>query len=123
MAAASNNGRMLRVLGTVMAAVVAFGPGASSALGQLAPRNFEKFRFEIDDAAPPRDLLPPPPKAVPPGQLITDDLALVPEVHFQEPIVVKTMKDSMKLSNEELAIANRKAMIQIAHQMAKINHL
>jgi hypothetical protein len=66
------------------------------------------FQFKIDPKTPLKDLLPTPPKVSKiNGPLLADDLSRVPEVRF-----------------EALhGVANNEAMKQIAHQIAKINHL
>ncbi len=100
----------------VVASVIVLGPGASSALGQLAPRfervRFEKLDFKIDDKIPLCDLLPPAPKAVAPQPLAGNDLAEVPEVQFEEPRIVSPSSEAL-----------RKSFLRTAHQIAKVNYL
>jgi hypothetical protein len=77
-------------------------------LTTVNPAFATRFRFTIDPKTPLRDLLPVPPKgrrAL--GPVLTDDLALVPEVVFQAP--------------HSRDLAPNKAMERIAHQIAKIN--
>src|SRR2546430_1047167 len=133
MAAASANRQTIRVF-AIVAAVVVLGPGAP-VMAQMAPRpmfekfrfDFEKLRFNLDDKTPVRDLLPVPPSTVASGPLRTDDLARVPEVHFQEPFKIAKAdkkgsgKERGKLASEPLIQVARKAKIQTAHQLAKIN--
>jgi hypothetical protein len=69
-----------------------------------------RFLFKIDPKTPIKELLPvPPPIKNATGPVIIKDLAQVPEVEFQIP-------QAKSLSSEE---ANK----QIAHTIAKINHL
>jgi hypothetical protein len=114
--------------------VIVLGPGASLAPGQTIPRfekiRFEKLDFKVDGKISPRDLLPPAPKTVAPQPLAGDDLAAVPEVQFEEPPIVKTVKPDKKLSDAEnekrdiaSAAAIRKSMLRTAHQVAKVNYL
>ncbi len=118
----------------ILATVFVLIPAASRALAQTLPRvervRFERLNFNVDDKIPARELLPTPPKTPSTGMLITDDLARVPEVQFQEPIVVKKAKPDQNVSDkerarvaEELTKTTRKAMLQNAHQLAKINYL
>jgi hypothetical protein len=66
-------------------------------------------KFTIAPDTPIKDLLPAPPKAaLVPGPLLTDDLAVVPEIDFQA--------RPEKLTPD-------KHLEAIAHQLAKINHL
>jgi hypothetical protein len=97
----------IRVVTMTLAAFIVGGAGVGPVLAQTPPVHWH--RFDLDDKAAPHELLPPAPRAVPPGNLLTEDLARVPEVHFQEPIL-KTPKSD-------------KAALQIARQMAKINLL
>ncbi|MBI3410734.1 MAG: HEAT repeat domain-containing protein [Planctomycetes bacterium] len=128
MTGANRNHVRIRVV-TFMAGVVAMGAGTSHALAQTLPR-IERFRFDIKEKTAPRELLPTPPKAVAAPTVMIDDLAHVPEVHFQEPVIVKTAAPDANLSIQEraelekqVASATRKAMLETAHQTAKINHL
>lgn len=118
----------------IAVAFLMLASGASPATGQTLPRldryRFEKLQFKVDDEIPLRDLLPTPPQTVAPGALNVDDLAKVPEVQFQEPIVVKSVKANKKLTDKEReqlsaesAKASRQALLQNAHQLAKIAYL
>jgi hypothetical protein len=70
----------------------------------------QRFQFKIDPQTPLKDLLPVPPKIKKlTGPMLGDDLTRVPEIHFQ----AAAAKDVSSVS----------AMQQIAHQIAKINHL
>ncbi len=76
-------------------------------MGRPGPGPLPRFQFKIDPKTPLKDLLPVPPKAEKRvGPVLDNDLAHVPEVRFQAP----PAKDVP-------------AMQQIAHQIAKINHL
>ena len=135
MAAFKKTKREIWVAVAIVVSGVVLGPGTPSALGQMAPRPFEKIRFEkldfnVNEKIPLRDLLPPAPKAVAPGPLAGNDLAAVPEVQFEEPVVINNVKPVKKLSAEEaakrqtaLAAVTRKNMLRNAHQIAKINYL
>jgi hypothetical protein len=69
-----------------------------------------RFQFKIDPNTPLNDLLPVPPKVRRlAGPVLTDDLAQVPEILFQEPLARK--------------LGSQKALQQTAHLIAKINHL
>jgi hypothetical protein len=82
--------------------------GTPPGLVPLPPRN--TFSFNIDPKAPITSLLPTPPKAVSKVRpLLNDDLANVPEVMMSEPM------DKKRPTPE--------AMQEIAHTIAKINHL
>jgi hypothetical protein len=79
-----------------------------------APQSFppgpERFNFKIDPKTPTSDLLPGAPKQVTlAGSLLTDKLALVPEVEFQS-----------RPGKQE---PHEKLVEQTAHQLAKMNHL
>jgi hypothetical protein len=70
----------------------------------------QRFQFKIDPKTPLKDLLPAAPKVGKiTGPAHGDDLTRVPEVRFEADFA-KNM-------------ANTEAMRQIAHQIAKINHL
>jgi hypothetical protein len=69
----------------------------------------QRFTFTIDANTPVKDLLPTAPAANPvKGPVLSDDLKAVPEVEFQA---------RPKITNDG------KLPEQIAHQLAKINHL
>ena len=74
------------------------------------PEPTERSRFKIDPGTPVKDLLPTAPKpAAVTGPLLTDDLAKVPEAAFE--------------AWPARATADGKIAEQMAHQLAKINHL
>ena len=84
------------------------------------------FRFKFDPKSPLKELLPVPPKfssqAV--GPLLVDDLAKVPEIHFQEPLRVRTPKNAKGTQAYlDRANENYEMMKKISHQVAKINYL
>lgn len=97
---------------SAVAIAVVFGLGISPVAGQSIVRSerlrFEKLDFKVDHKIPMRDLLPPAPKSAPSGPWDGKDLARVPEVQFQEPLVIN---------------AERRGLVQTAHQIAKINYL
>jgi hypothetical protein len=66
-----------------------------------------RFNFDFDPNTPLKDLLPTPPKSLPAPPGLGEDLTLVPELMFGEPLT-KDHKDTEK---------------EIAHAIAKINHL
>ncbi len=66
-----------------------------------------RYTFAIDEKAPLKDLLPTPPKTPRPAPVLNEDLTLVPELMFGEPMS-KDEKDTEKA---------------MAHVIAKINHL
>jgi hypothetical protein len=66
----------------------------------------QRFTFTIDPKTPLKDLLPVAPKIKNTGRILVDDLADVPEVDFQAPLV----RDAETKKNT-------------AHMLAKINHL
>ncbi len=69
-----------------------------------------RFQFKIDPKTPLKDLLPAPPRIrKSAGPLLSNDLARVPEVRFQAP--------------EGKDVPSAETLKQIAHQIAKINHL
>ncbi len=69
-----------------------------------------RFQFNIDPKTPLKDLLPAPPRiGKTTGPMLSDDLGRVPEVRFQ--------------ASEAKEIPSVEALKQIAHQIAKINHL
>jgi hypothetical protein len=74
------------------------------------PSTAARFQFKIDPNTPLKEILPAPSKIQKiTGPELGDDLTRVPEVHFQE----AAAKD----------VPSAEAMKQIAHQIAKINHL
>ena len=75
-----------------------------------------RYHFDIDPKTPVKDLLPTPPPAVPITKVLVGDLALVPEVQLAEPYLFKADE-----KNKELEAAQRRALLHIAHQVAKIN--
>jgi hypothetical protein len=79
----------------------------------------ERYEFKIDPQTPINDLLPIPPTIGARDKLLIDDLTLVPEVQFSRPYVFAVKS---RLS-EEVAAAQQKAAITVAHQLAKINHV
>jgi hypothetical protein len=88
-----------------------------------------RFQFKIAPNATLKDLLPPPPKAERiAGPLLGNDLNLVPEVKFQgNPALRITPEQAAKfLTGHASALkkpAPEDATKNIAHQIAKINHL
>jgi hypothetical protein len=79
-------------------------------LDLFSPSPAQRFQFKIDPKTLLKDLLPLPPKTRKiAGPVLGDDLTQIPEVQFQ----ARPAKD----------VSNTEAMKQIAHQMAKINHL
>ncbi len=69
-----------------------------------------RFQFKIDPKTPVQDLLPVPPKAAHKGgPLLSDDLAQVPEVAFEE--------------RPAKGLPSDKALHHIAHAVAKVNHV
>ena len=68
-----------------------------------------RFQFKFDPQTPLKDLLPTAPKITARKPALIEDLSQVPEVSLQEPY-------SSKLDPE-------KSFEQIAHQVAKVNHL
>jgi hypothetical protein len=112
------------VSGILMAAVVIVCAGTAPVLAQWPSTRI--FRFDIDEKARPHELLPPPPKPLKLGALVTDDLARVPEVQFAEPIVSK-LQDSQPMSDvarqQMVDKAIEKATIQTARQLANMNFL
>jgi hypothetical protein len=112
---------MLQTTWTTRALIAALaflylGPAAPPLLAQRVPRiQSERYRFEIHPKTPVNELLPVPPRAAPVGKLLVEDLALVPEVQFQEPFVVAGN------NAVELEAARTAALIATAHQIAKIN--
>jgi hypothetical protein len=95
---------LLTTLG-VIAAIALTGQAAHARTGGIMP--LRHFHFKIDDAMPLHGLLPTPPKTVAnlPG-VLNEDLTLVPELLFGEPIY--------KAEDAEE---------KTAHIMAKINRL
>jgi hypothetical protein len=93
----------------------------------------KRFNFKIDPKTPLKDLLPVPPETSSTGgPLLELDLRKVPEVHFQEPLYIKTRAPNIsngKPSKEEMAILEKVSaehdnlMRQTAHQIAKISFL
>jgi hypothetical protein len=90
--------------------------GSSSSSGTQISVDFlsfspaQRFQFKIDPKAALKDLLPLPPRVKKITEpVLGDDLNRVPEVQFQ----ARLAKD----------VPSAEAMKQIAHQMAKINHL
>jgi hypothetical protein len=87
--------------------------------------------FTIDPKTPLRDLLPVPPKYTPPGlPLLNYDLARVPEVMMYDPASIALKRPSSKDDKKESEVKRHIAFEleefvekQIAHQIAKINHL
>jgi hypothetical protein len=74
----------------------------------LRPPSVERLQIKIDPKTPLKDLLPAPPKVKKiVGPFLGNDLTRVPEVQFQAP----------------WKVVNNEAKNQIAHQIAKINHL
>jgi hypothetical protein len=70
----------------------------------------QRFNFKIDPKTPLKELLPTPPSVKPAtGPVLTDDLAKVPEAEFQ--------------ARPEKVSPDGKQTEQIAHQLAKINHV
>lgn len=70
----------------------------------------QRFTFKIDPNTPIKDLLPTPPTVKPvTGPVLTDDLTKVPEAEFQ--------------ARTEKVAPNGKQTEQLAHQLAKINHV
>ncbi|HYT89034.1 MAG TPA: hypothetical protein VEL76_10020 [Gemmataceae bacterium] len=65
MAAACKNHCGIRVVVAILAGVVALGAGPAPVLAQWPPTLL--LCFDLDAKAPPRELLPPPPKTVPLG--------------------------------------------------------
>ena len=76
----------------------------------LAPAEQPRFKFKIPAKTPIDKLLPTPPRYPQfAGPLLSDDLAKVPELAFQEPIAKNVKpKDALK---------------QTAHLVAKVNHV
>ena len=102
--------------GIVLAGVILV-LGAATARAQWPATQL--LRFDIDEKIPPRQLLPPPPRAgATPRAPITDDLSRVPEINFQEPIMVPNAH-----GRDYHDYGTSKASIQTALQMAKINLL
>ena len=104
--------RMMWGLFTLVAALAIIGfadaPTASAKRVIMGPR---RFTFKIDPATPMTDLLPKPPLTLPTlPPYLNEDLLLVPELKFGEPLP-NDLK--MKPSNER----------DTAHIIAKINHL
>lgn len=86
-----------------------FGGQPPGGLGGFAPPvAAPKFTFPIPAFTKPSELLPTPPKQVPAGPAVTDDLAKVPEVAFAE-------------QPEKAALADQPR--EVAHQLAKVAHL
>jgi hypothetical protein len=84
-----------------------FGP-APSMVSTFTP--LERFKFRISPLTPLKNLLPAAPQAqAPNGPLTGDDLNKVPEVAFEAARMQK--------------VGGQQATRQIAHQVAKINHL
>ncbi|HEV3438418.1 MAG TPA: hypothetical protein VG122_13730 [Gemmata sp.] len=84
---------------------VSSGPGG---FGQ--PVMVQRFKFKIDPNTPTKDLLPTPPSVKPVvGPVLTDDLTKIPEAEFQ--------------ARTEKVAPNGKQTEQLAHQLAKINHV
>ncbi len=104
----------------VALAFLVLGPAAPTLRAERDPWIWvDRYHFDIDPKTPLKDLLPVPPKTVPIRNLIVADLTHVPEVQFQDP---DALKFSGK-SKQEREAASRKAMIEIARQLAKINFL
>jgi hypothetical protein len=87
-----------------------------------------RFQFKIAPNATLKDLLPPPPKAEQiAGPLLGNDLNLVPEVKFQgDPTLQISPEQAAKFligRASTLKPAPEDATKNIAHQIAKINHL
>jgi len=88
----------------VIAGIALIGQSAEAKKVLLPPPRV--FHFKIDDAMPMHELLPPPPTLAKLPSATNEDLALVPDLFFSEPI---TKADDM----EE----------KMAHIMAKMKHL
>jgi len=88
------------------------------ALAQRDPWTWiHRYHFDIDAKTPLKDLLPTPPKDIAIGKLLVADLAQVPEVQLAEPYIFKADFKKTKELNE----AQQRALIHIAHQVAKVN--
>jgi HEAT repeats len=93
-----------------------------------------RMPFKIDPNTPLKDLLPTPPKTgKAPGPMLTEDLTHVPEVEFQAlaagqshpggPIKVSPLVElALELLDVQQPLPSP-AALDIAHQIAKINHL
>jgi hypothetical protein len=116
---------MIRTTWTTHALVAALaflylGPAAPPLLAQRDLWVWvERYQFTIDTDTPLKDLLPVPPPSVPIRTLLVAELAAVPEVQFQEPYLLK-VEGKGEAAREA---AEEKAMIAVAHQIAKINFL
>jgi hypothetical protein len=81
------------------------------------PVTVPRFEFKIDPKTSLKDLLPAAPKVTKAaGPSLAEDLAQVPEVQFQAPLVLPLNP----LANQT---ANLEATKQTAHLIARINHL
>jgi hypothetical protein len=110
--------------------VVPLAQAVQSPVPFTAPR----MPFKIDPNTPLKDLLPTPPKAgKSPGPMLTEDLTHVPEVEFQAiaagqshaggPIKVSPLVEfALDLLDVQQPLPSL-AALDIAHQIAKINHL
>jgi hypothetical protein len=99
-----------------------------------APFTAPRIPFKIDPNTPLKELLPTPPKAgKSPGPMLTEDLTRVPEVEFQGlapgqshaggPMKVSPLVEiALELLDVQQPFASP-AALDIAHQIAKINHL
>src|SRR5262245_37382180 len=91
---------------------------------------FRHHPFKTNQKTPLRDLLPVPPKYTAPGlPLLNYDLSRVPEVMLYDPASIALApadsKEDAKASETRRGHFEREEFVekQIAHQLAKINHL
>ena len=75
----------------------------------LTPQAVQRFTFKFEPNTPLKDLLPTPPVKKVVGPLLSEDLTKVPEAEFQ--------------ARPEKITPDGKQTEQIAHQLAKINHV
>ena len=89
---------------------IPFGPGGGPGLQPASLPPTPRFDFKIDPKAPVKDLLPTPPQVKPvAAPILIDDLTKVLEAEFQ--------------ARPEKVTQDGKLTEQVAHQLAKINHL
>ncbi len=94
-------------------AILALGACAAPVLAQRDGWTWvNRYHFKIDANAPIESLLPTPPKMDSASKLLRSDLAEVAEMQFAEPYVFE---------EEPLDAARRRALVHIAHQVAKVN--